>query len=196
MAPAEVAGAGVELVVGGIARGLGRVSRPVKVSDATRARLAQARNLAGAAAMVTGGMVLAATTTARMLGAAASTAFAATSLGSKTEEKAQGTAGKAVRRIAIATVGAAGHLWEGLEGAAKTLGKHTAAATRGFVEARGYGDEVKAATELGLDAAAQVGAVGLNLVQATPGMIAASAAGNATNNFVAAVEKKEEEKPE
>jgi hypothetical protein len=47
---------------------------------------------------------------------------------------------------------------------------------------------VKAATELGLDAAAQVGAVGLNLVQATPGMIAASAAGNATNNFVAAVE--------
>jgi hypothetical protein len=196
VATAEVAGSGVELVVGGLARGLGRVSRPVHVSDATRARLAGVRNAAGAAAMVTGGMVLAATTTARMLGAAASTAFAATATGAAAEEKAQGTAGKALRRVALATVGAAGDLWGGLEGAAAALGKHTAAAARGFVEARGYGEEVAAATELGLDAATQVGAVGINLVQVTPGMIAASTAGNAATNFVAAVEKKEERKPE
>jgi hypothetical protein len=192
VATAEVAGTGVELVVGGLARGLGRVSRPVQVSDTTRARLAGVRNAAGAAAMVTSGMVFAATQTARLLGAAASRALSGTAV----EERAHSTAGRAVRRIAIATVGAAGSVWEGLEGAASALGKHSAAAARGFVEARGYGEDVRAATEMGIDAATQAAAVATNLVQVTPGMIAANAAGNATTNFVAAVEHKEGEKPE
>ena len=186
---ADLAGKGVRLVAAGAGRLLGAAAGPpVAISPATRARLDNARLMTRTVVVVAHGLVQGAATMAASLGASAAGALGGSSVGAALAAGGESEAGRAVCRVAAASVGAVGAVWEGLETAACTLGGHVGGAASELVGAR-YGAEAAAATAQGIAVVGDLGeATLLSGMHLTPVTLLAQGVGSATIVATSAVE--------
>jgi len=168
-----LAGKGVRYTVKGVGLALGAVipGRRMVVSQATQARLEQARLMTKTAVLVTSGLVAGAQGMARSLGASVSG-----SVGS--------TLGQHFLRVAEGGVGAVAKVWEGLEGAAVSFGREVGAGAVEFVGDR-YGEEARAAADKGVACVGDLGsATLLSAMHLAPTTIIAETVGSAITTAV------------